>query len=116
MVWYIILAVVVLFFVYKLFIKGAADRHTLDNRDELLRFFAPNEKLMASQVAKKIRERTEGRRDISDAILHRAFSQLCSEGKLIKEVTQKTLSGVTLDVAVYYLPLASPETQLTIVK
>lgn len=56
------------------------------NHDEMLRFFSPDGKFMACEIADIIRERTSGKRDLPDMFVIKVLEQLYEEGKLCKEV------------------------------
>ena len=74
------------------------------NYDEILRFFSPTGKFTTPEIVEIIKQRTSGKRDLSDASVRVALDQLSDEGKLMKETEVKNYSGNSIRVTRYYLP------------
>ncbi len=80
------------------------------NYEELLRFFSPDGKFTVPEIAEIIKERTSGRRDISDKNVRMALEQLHKEGKLCKEINHRIIVGRRVDVVRYSLPVTPLKT------
>lgn len=103
MAWIGILFVVFLFYIFNLLLRRTSVKTEAKKYDELLRFFAPGEKIKVPDINEKIQARTEGRRNLADAYLYKAFDELCEEGKLGKETTVINLGGRNINSTVYFL-------------
>jgi hypothetical protein len=73
-------------------------------KEQILRLFVPDEKLLAAQVSMRLEQRTAGRGKLSDSAVISRLKALVAEGNLVEEVKPLVVASHTLNRTEYSLP------------
>lgn len=107
-----LIIILVIFALYYYFvlpkIKKAKKKEKERLKDQLLRLFVPEEKLLGVSLHKRLFERTEGK-CVHQLFIYQPLRELVAEGRLISETTELLINGQKVSQTVYFLLPVPPE-------
>lgn len=76
------------------------------HKEQILRIFVPDDRLLAAQVSMRLEGVTGGRKILSDSKVISLLEELVKEKRLSRQVTKKNIQGHEVNCVQYFLPVS----------